>query len=54
MQSILYLHRNFNYEFFLLIGIIVVHQLPNKSTQIIAENKELKLIVANPISEKKN
>jgi hypothetical protein len=38
---------------FFIVGIIVVHQLPNKSTQIIAENKELKLIVANPISEKK-
>ena len=42
-----------NFIFIFIVGIVVVQQLPNKSTQI-AENKELKLIVANPISEKKN
>ena len=41
-----------NFIFIFIVGIIAVQQLPNKSTQI-AENKELKLIVANPISEKK-
>ena len=41
-----------NFIFIFIVGIMVVQQLPNKSTQI-AENKELKLIVANPISEKK-
>jgi type IV secretory pathway VirB10-like protein len=41
-----------NFIFIFIVGIIAVQQLPNKSTQI-TENKELKLIVANPISEKK-
>ena len=41
-----------NFIFIFIVGIMAVQQLPNKSTQI-AENKELKLIVANPISEKK-
>jgi len=41
-----------NFIFIFIVGIIAVQQLPNKSTQI-AENKELKLIEANPISEKK-
>ena len=41
-----------NFIFIFIVGIIAVQQLPNKSTQI-AENKELKLIVVNPVSEKK-